>query len=382
MKILLLGEYSGVHNNLSEALKNQGFEVTLISDGDGYKSFESDFFINYVHTQVDNKIANKFLNLYYVVLSYSGFKGVIQILRHFKTIKNMKNYDIVQLINPIFLTDFGSIVNLVVFLYLKKNNKKIFLCALGDDFYWVKFCLNKGFDYSIFDRLSFKTLRHYSGSLLYVYGFLNPFLNKYIVKNVNAVIPGLYDYYASYKQFPNCTEIVPIIIKTDNDMQTNIHLNDPVKIFHGWQIGKDLRKGNDIFDKAIKKLVEKYPDKIEYNIVSGVPYSEYIESFESADIFIDQCYSQDCGINALLGMREGKVVFSGFERQMLKYYNLDYSPGINSVPNETKIYNDLEYLILNPSEIKKYFLRAKDFIQKFHSEEYVLDKYFKIWKNF
>jgi hypothetical protein len=42
MKILLLGEYSNLHNSLKEGLCNLGHEVTLISTGDGFKGFSSD----------------------------------------------------------------------------------------------------------------------------------------------------------------------------------------------------------------------------------------------------------------------------------------------------------------------------------------------------
>lgn len=381
MRILLLGEYSGVHNNLHKALKDNNYEVFLISNGDSYKSFSSDIYIKYEYKKTKNKLIRKPLALYYTILAFSGFKGAIQIFKYVDVIKKMKDYDIVQLINPIFLTDFGPFVNFIVFLYLKKNNKKIFLCALGDDFYWVSYCLKKGFSYSMFDRLSLKTLKYYLGPLFYVYGFLNPFLNKYIVKNVNAVIPGLYDYYASYNQFSKCTSIVPIIIKTGDDLQLSSIQSYPIKIFHGWQKGKETRKGNDIFDKAIKKLIKKYPDKVEYNIVGGLSYDEYIKTFEDADIFIDQCFSQDKGVNALLGMSAGKVVFSGFEPCVKEYYNIDYDPVVNSLPDANQIFENLERLILDTSLIARYSASAKIFIKEFHNSDYVLNKYFKIWRD-
>jgi hypothetical protein len=70
-----------------------------------------------------------------------GLKGVFQIFKYKKSLNELKGYDIVQLINPIFLSDFGFIVNFVIFRKIKANNKKVFLCALGDDYYWVKYSL-------------------------------------------------------------------------------------------------------------------------------------------------------------------------------------------------------------------------------------------------
>lgn len=43
--ILLLGDYSSVHYELSEALKKRGFKVLLISDGDDYKKIKCDVLI-------------------------------------------------------------------------------------------------------------------------------------------------------------------------------------------------------------------------------------------------------------------------------------------------------------------------------------------------
>ena len=43
MKILLLGEYSGLFNSLKEGLVELGHNVTLISDGDGFKNYPSDY---------------------------------------------------------------------------------------------------------------------------------------------------------------------------------------------------------------------------------------------------------------------------------------------------------------------------------------------------
>ena len=45
MKILLLGEYSNLHNSLKQALIKMGHEVLLVGDGDGFKKYETDILI-------------------------------------------------------------------------------------------------------------------------------------------------------------------------------------------------------------------------------------------------------------------------------------------------------------------------------------------------
>lgn len=381
MRILLLGEYSGVHTNLSKALRNSGHEVNCIHDGDGYKKLNADIYIYYTRYSSSNIILNYMLNFYYKFLTILGVKGVFQILKYRKTILEMKGYDIVQLINPFFLSDFGFFTNIIVFRFLRKKNKKIFLSALGDDYFWIKYCLSKKYKYTMFDRLNISTLKYYFSQLQWVLNPLYIILNKYIVKRVNAVIPGLYDYYLPYKNLKNCSHIVPIIINLKNDNPI-INISYPINIFHGWQIGKEYRKGSDIFDEVISLLKEKYINKINYEIVSGLPYSEYIKKFENSHIFIDQCFSYDCGVNGLLGLSAAKAVFSGMEKDVIEYYNLDYKPLINAVPNKDELYRAFEELILDPSLIKDYSINGIRFISEYHSANYVLTKYEQAWSSF
>ena len=43
MKILLIGEYSRLHNSLKEGLQKLGNEVTILGFKDGFKDFPVDF---------------------------------------------------------------------------------------------------------------------------------------------------------------------------------------------------------------------------------------------------------------------------------------------------------------------------------------------------
>ena len=82
MKILLLGEYSNVHHTLSKGLKELGHAVTVASDGDHWKNFPRDI-----------DLARK-----------TGTLGTISYLAKLcRALPRLKGYDIIQLINPIFL---------------------------------------------------------------------------------------------------------------------------------------------------------------------------------------------------------------------------------------------------------------------------------------
>ena len=45
MKILLIGEYSNLHNSLKQGLQKNGHKVVLLGSGDGFKNFDADILI-------------------------------------------------------------------------------------------------------------------------------------------------------------------------------------------------------------------------------------------------------------------------------------------------------------------------------------------------
>ncbi len=381
MKVLLVGEYSGVHTQLAKSLRKKGIEVLFVSDGDAYKKFPNDINIEYKFYTGKRLLLKRFLNFYYIFLLYSGLQGIIQIFKYISQIRKLKNYDVVQIINPVALSGFGSIVNILFIKYLAKYNKSLFLCALGDDYYWVKGSMLNKRQVSMFSIIKLKYIYEYIHPLMYRYGFLYKFLNNYAISKSKKIIPGLYDYYVYYRNNHKCTDIVPIIVDIKHDVLPFKFEKYPIKIFHGWQPKKEARKGNDLFDEALKRLSEKYPDKIDYEILGGVDYNTYIQSFNKAVIFLDQCYSMDRGVNALLGMANGKVVLSGFVKALEKKYNTQFDPVVVHVnPNVNEIFNMLEELILNPKQLEIISKNSIDFIGRYHSEEFVLKKYFKIWQ--
>lgn len=386
MKILFIGEYSGAYKTLIKFMKSKNIEIFWLHDGDGYKNIQgADYSIKFKKIKSKYKVIAFILKFYYLFLEIMGIKGFLQIRKYDEFIETLKDYDVVQLVNTKPLGEYSSLANIYFLKKIFKNNKKVYLSALGDDYTWVNECLRGGFRYSIFDRINYKNFFLYSWPLLYVYGLGYRKLNNYVIDNVQAIIPGLYDYYIAYKNnnIKKLTKIVPIAIekRIDKPLCEN-KIEFPIKIFHGWQKNKDLRKGNDIFDEAIKSLQLKYPKKIEYIIVSNVSYDEYLEKFNSSHIFIDQCFSMDMGVNGLLGLSSGKVVFTGFESEVKMYYGVNNEKiAINALPDVDRVFNDLENFIIKPSLINEYSLGALNFIENYHSPEYVLKEFLSIWQN-
>ncbi|EOI5796985.1 glycosyltransferase family 1 protein [Cronobacter dublinensis] len=377
MKILLVGEFSGVHMTLAQALKDDGHNVVIVSDGDSYKNFSRDI------TITSQKRKGKLAALARMFLDVTGTKGLITYFKHKKVISSLKGYDVVQLINTVPLDCFGSIASYLFIRDLKQNNKKLFLCALGDDYRWVKACLHNKFKYSALSNLTARTLYKYIYSLKYVYGLFFKKLHLYVEKQCDGIIPGLTDYAIAYEGIDKVTPIIPLplpkkIFDEANSMDANVHTSsNRITIFHGWQVGRELKKGNFILDEAVKRILQSnLAGKIDYQIVKSVPFDEYITRIKSADIFLDQTYSYDRGMNAIFGMAYSSVVFSGFE------YEKEQHIGISAEPDVDLVEIELIRLIDDPVLMETIKNNARDYALKRHNPENVMRNYLNVWQGY
>ena len=368
MKILLVGDYSGVHSELRSALLALGHDVKLISDGDGYKGFSRD--VDFSSANIKNKYVN-------LVLEYLGVRGLFLYFSKRMLVRSLKGFDAVQIINPMALECFGSLANYFFIRNLRAHNNKLFVCALGDDQEWVSACLNGRYKYSPLDKYNFFNIRSYLYSMRYRYGLFFGFLHRFCMQSADAIIPGLLDYKIAYAKNDKCTEVVPLPIAS-NRFSPPKPTRYPIKIFHGWQCGKEKRKGNDVFDKAVCRILVKYEGTVQYNKISNVTFEEYLKLYSDSDIFLDQCYSYDRGVNGVLGMASGKVVFSGFEPGSCLLPE-SMNIGVNAETSVDAIYSQIEYLINNPQVIDSIKASAYDYSVVIHDSKSVALRYLGIW---
>ena len=86
MRILLLGEYSNVHWTLAEGLRALGHEVCVVSNGDYWKDYRRDVSL--------------------VRRSYGRWDSLVYMAQVWKALRRMRDYDVVQIINPMLLRKF------------------------------------------------------------------------------------------------------------------------------------------------------------------------------------------------------------------------------------------------------------------------------------
>ena len=380
MKILLLGEYSGFFNSLSSGLRKLGHNVTLAARKDAFKnypvdiSFEPDFF--------KKPVLNSFRKVIYRL-----FKKDIAVFEvYFKFLKarsRFKNFDFVFLINEQPITQTAYLDKKILH-FIFKHNTNVYLSACGDDYQYVSYLLNDSLDYHLLqpylhnNKLKF----HYRYSLHYVKKSSKK-LHYYVFKNIKAVIPADFDYVLAYQNHPKATELIPFPIQLNLLDYQEPNIEGKIIIFHGINKVNYYKKGNGYFEKALEIIQQKYADKIEISTTASLPYSEYIEKYNSCHILLDQVYSYDQGYNALEAMAKGKVVFTGAEKKWLKYHNLlEDTIALNAIPDVKKIVEKLEWLILNPNKIIEISKNARAFIEKEHHYINIANRYLNTWNEY
>ena len=376
MKILLVGEYSRLHNSLKEGLEALGHDVTLIASGDYFKNFPADIKIKrHYESGISKKLKVGVFRIFKIDIT--SLKTTYDFLQH----KNsLINYDVVQLINesPWAIQPKQE---KELFDFLCYYNKAVFLLSCGTDYISVNYANQKKLRYSI--MTPFFEGRIPKKSFQAVLKFLEPSfrsLHEHIYKNIKGVIASDLDYHIPLKGHEKYLGLIPNPINIDKLQYSPINIADKIIIFHGINNHNYFKKGNDIFETALTIIQTKYSDKIDIITVRSVPYSEYIQAYNRAHIVLDLIFGYDQGYNALEAMARGKVVFTGAEQEWLDFYDLkEDTVAINALPDANKIAEKLEWLILNPEKIKEISRNARAFIEKEHHYINIAQNYMDTW---
>jgi hypothetical protein len=362
MRILLLGEYSNVHATLAEGLRRAGHEVTVASDGDGWKNYPRDI-------DLRRPEGGHWTTLRYVAHLWRLFY------------KHFRHYDIVQLINPVFLPLKAERHN-AFYRYLRHHNGALFLGAFGMDYYYATTALDgTTFRYSDFN-LGTK-IRHSEENDIWmqdwVYGAKGR-LNQKIARDCEGIIAGLYEYYIPYqREYSDRLTFIPFPIR-QREVKPKAAPRR-IRFFIGIQRARTAYKGTDIMLRALERVVHDYPEDCEMVRVESLPFAEYRRRMLGSDVILDQLYSYTPGMNALEAMAQGLVVVGGGEPE--NYEILDEKtlrPIINVEPTEESVYQALCHLVHHKEEIPRLSAESIQYITQHHDVDKVATRYLTFWQ--
>lgn len=365
MKVLLLGEYSNVHATLAKGLRSLGHEVTVASGGDDWKNYPRDIDL--------------------VRKSCSAADTINFLYRLSRALPKLKGFDVVQLINPVFI-DLKADRLQRIYRYLRKNNNKMILGAFGMDHYYAKAGLDcTTFRYSDFNIGS--EMRNNPDNEQFVSEWINGKkgeLNRIIAADCDGIVSGLYEYDAAYRlEFPEKTHFIPYPIDLSEITIKETRATHPkTRFFIGIQRNRDAYKGTDIMYTALVELARKYPDRIEIVRAESVPFEKYCKMMDRCDVLLDQLYSYTPAMNALLAMAKGLVVVGGGEEENYTILNeKTLRPIVNVLPSQEDVFNKMESLILHPEEIIRRSKESVEYVRRHHSIEKVTQQYIDYWNS-
>jgi len=380
VKILLTGEYSRLHNSLKEGLEalDSGIRAHVLAAGDDFKAYPADW---PVRAQILRGPRWRWLRqgLYRT----AGFDParLERAWRLKKILPALRNYDVVQLINPYPFETPLPLEKRFIRRLLSRNGRA-FLLASGDDPVVNRYYLEHPEPYNIFTPMRQNpTLEPY---FRYSLKYLKPSFIRWheeLLRQVNGVIPTDLDYAVPYEGHPRALPMIPNPVNTDRLRYRFPSMDGPIVIFHGINRGNYWRKGNAWFSEALETVRRRYGDRVEVVEVRNVPYAQYIRLMEKAHIVLDQVFSWDQGYNALEAMAMGKVVFTGAERIFRDYYRLTEEVNINALPDAQYLADRLSELIESPGRLVRISEAARRFIERHHDYRLIARRYLETWQS-
>ncbi len=362
MRILFLGDYSNLHACLAREVRRLGHEVTVVSDRGGHMQTEADIFL----------------------ARSPGFKGAIKYITDIlRALPLLKNYDVVQLINPHFLRLKPSKIRLI-FDYIRRHNRSVFLTLCGNDYFFVKACADaKMFRFSEF-RIGDRPAPLPLTEPMREKGWLLPETaryNNYLYENIDGAMSVLPEYdmvgrallgdKVAYTGIPvDLTQLHPTPLKIDGK----------VRILVGMRPGMEIQKGTAKLLEICREIEKEMPDRVAVEVVKGLSLHDYLNKIRESHIVIDQLYAYSPATNALQTMALGRVAATGAEPE---YYQRINEPVIRPLiplsPLDDDIKGTLISYITDPEGLSVMAEQGRRIVERENSSDIVARRFINHW---
>lgn len=362
MKVLLVGEYSGVHNNLKTGLKKLGVDVLLISTGDTWKNFDSDIILHTSGNVLKKQIYN------YILLQLNK--------------RNMLNVDVVQFINPSYFYYIDHYFADFAFQLMQHTKASVSLLA-GCDCNMAKY----------FDRLipnicpvCLKEYKKNNATCKFKSDYDYMKYEKQFYSRVDAIVPCEWDYYKIYNDYvriynDKLTDIIlyPIdcsVIRPKYKKQSKLVVHHPFN---------RENKGTATIERVFRKLEKNFSGRVAFEIRGHMPIQQYLNYLDSIDIMVDgvEGYGYGLGMSSLMAMAKGKVVMGVKEKTDVLGMNNDWlydNPQVEVGKDCEEIANFIEQVLISRDKLESVQRASRSYVRKYHDTRVISNKYLKLYK--
>ncbi len=370
MKILLLGDASNCHRTLATGLRDLGHEVTVASDGTRWMHTERDIDLS---RRLTGPLGGAELYLRALRLSATSFRG----------------FDVVALHNPVFLSLRPERVR-KIFNTIRRNNRSIFLTALGTDTPYVEECIDPSgalrySEYMHFGKPSPMVLEYPDRVTAWTSEEMTAHC-RHIYDHIDGAVAVLYEYFLSARRWLPTEKTAYGGIPIDMNETTLSEIPErpeKVRLFLGRHRGRLATKGTDRLEAAARRAIERHPGKGELIIVENRPYKEYLELLSQAHVVIDQAYSYTPATNALLAMAKGQCAVSGGEPEFYDFIGENRLRPIFNSPLDTESMTAMFERIITapPGELRRRGLEGREFVEKHNAAPVVAGQFADFWRS-
>lgn len=354
MKVLLVGEASGVHRNLKQGLKALGVECLHMVHSDTAPRRSYDDAFSY---------------------SYGGLLGgLARNLQPFIKISALPRFDVINFCNTI-TSVHGIYTKYLDLPALRKKTKIMSYYALGcDEIGLIRAnnalpyapctgCLKSG------DVLS----RDCSQILYPRVEKSKRIVNKYF----DFAACSMVEYGHTEQLFGRDFARIQLPVDTDKIPFAPARNRKIVHIVH--TPTRRGFKGTAVVLRAID-LLKKWRDDFVFSIIEGLQYDKYLSAMADADIVIDQVYSQSMGMNALEMLAAGKIVFTGSTDLGNSYFEFSKAtPAFDAPPESEGLARALSSVIDRKSEFGVLASSGRRYVEEHHSIPSVAQLFLNKW---
>ena len=370
MKVLLAGEFSGIHNHLKKGLAHHKIYATTLNTNDSWKKFPSDIQINSTLRPPFRQISDEI-----------GCR-LIQYARQ------CENYDVLQLINPILSNTLRlqlAINNIFLHKYairrLIEKAGKTFLLGAGDEYYYMEAIRRGAFEYSPLPGMLQMDMPPWKRFYSQCWG-TRKVLHKWnleLVERVQGLIPCVYEFDAGYA-LAGLSKARPLIRLPFylDDVPFTVRKSLPqIRVLHTRT--RPGTKGTPLIAEAFLLLRSRYLD-VEFIVSGQQTVADYQKVIESVDIVVDQLYSYSYGMTAIYSLASGKVVLSGLEEVARKCLGVEKCPAILNVkPDVDDIVRKIEQAIETVRADRDIREKARGFVEQYHCAKKIAGEYMATW---
>lgn len=363
MKVLLVGEYSGVHNNLKKGLEKLGVKVILINGGDAWKSFGADIkLVEYPENNVER--------------TYNRW------CMEFNKIR-LKDIDVVQFINPSYFYSIDKYFADLAMELMEKARVSVSLLAGCDANMALHYdkvaphicpvCLKDGKRCGA--RCLFRKDRHYQE------------YEKKFYDKIDAIVPGEWLYYKIYRdyvQIYNDKLKEMILYPVDCEaIKPNFARHRKLVVHHPLN---RANKGTALIKKAFWNLRKKYKDEVSFEVCGRMPFRQYLNYLDGIDIMVDgaEGYGPGVGMSSLIAMAKGKAVIGSRVKEMMP--DIDNScflenPQIAIGSGWDGIADSIENVLKRKNELIMIKKASRKYVENYHDAEKIARKYLDLYRH-